>query len=348
LNVIPGIKEVFQEKNIFNHYDLLAHSNKTIKINTIPELESRGLGFIYSSYDLRYIITCNSKILLDSTDIILPLTDQPIEWGKNNLMTHCGPSFPFNLNLVIYSNFYLVKIGDSSQHATLPQNFTATLFSYSIYTKFGESGTPIPGITLNSTFSISEFSTNVVTRTCATPAASESTIYFDTHQQSNIQSMLAGTAFAQRDFTFTFVCPRKRYDSISFLVEPMYGIEPAYPGTMKIASGTGMARGVGVQLFVQAPKTLNSNEWSISNLAPAIYRSDPLSNDGIGPANGKYPLFHSYVGGASYNDTSYWLINDEAPTIQRTVNFKANLIRLPGQVQPGQIKAAALIHIRYN
>jgi len=356
INVIPGIKQVNQVHNMFYHHRTGQGgiSPEFINAYTVPELESRGLGFFISYRSLRYSIglLCGSMeggptLTHEYSLMELPLTEQSVVWTEGAAKAFCGNNyFTGNLRVYIQNQIYIVKIGNPSQHTTLPQNFTVTLFSISLYT---QSAPTIPAATFGNTWYISNFAANVRVRTCATPTASESFIDLGHYQQGNIQSKAAGTVLAQREFTFTFVCPRKRYDSISFLVEPMYGIEPAYPGTMNIASGTGMAQGVGVQLFVRAPP--DSYQWPHAVFIPVIYRTDPLSNAGshLPSISGKYPLFQSINSeNTILGDQTYSLTDDDPPTIQRVVNFRANLIRLPGPLQPGQIKAAALIHIRYN
>jgi len=348
INVLTGIKQVNQAHNVFNHYILgSGQYNESIKIYTIPELELRGLGFVLSYSSLRHYVrikclsgTWKNVHPLNNSTVEMPLTEQSVIWSN---VPDCNAT---EIHIITHTEIYLVKIGNSSQHATLPQNFSVTLFSFSLHT---QSAPTIPVLTINHTWSISNFAANVKVRTCTTPTASESLINLGHYQQGDIQSKAAGTVLAQRDFTFTFVCPRKRYKSISFLVEPMYGISPmnsTYPGTMNIAPGAGMAQGVGVQLWVRVPPD-NSPFWNNPSWRSVVYRTDPLSNaGGYMSAAGKYPLFLSFVSGN--NETSYYLEGDESPTIQRTVNFQARLIRLPGALQPGQIKAAALIHIRYN
>jgi len=348
----PDIKRVDATANIFDHY----HANNSGHIYTNPELESRGLGFILGN---NAPLMMSASFLCDNgnypeagrtyitrgnqDDLLLPMG---IVWSTTTAAPACTAAgfsqHPHNnLNLFYRANFYFVKIGNSSQHATLPQNFTITLASFYLYL---QSEPSIPAFTAAATWSISGFAAKVVTRTCTTPTASESLIDFGYPNQGTIQSMWAWTKFLEREFSFTFVCPRKAYDSISFLVEPRYGIEPAYPGTMSIAQGGGMAKGVGVHLFVDVSDS-SSPAW-----VNVVYRTNPLSNDGNGAiTHGKYRLFASRIKYSGLpKDEYYYLINGEEPTIQRTVRFKASLIRLPGPVQPGQIKAAALIHIRYN
>jgi len=357
VNVIPGIKQVNQAHNVFFHHKTTSgRITESVNTYTVPELESRGLGFFIGAASVAHYVRvrCASGAIrythFEGNAPELPLTEQSVIWADGTVNSYCNNYSSSNeIEVDFFVEFYIVKIGNSSQHTTLPQNFTATLFSVSIYI---QSNPTIPAVTFSNSWSISNFAANVRVRTCATPTASESLIDLGHYQQGDIQSKAAGTVLAQREFTFTFVCPRKRYDSISFLVEPRYGISPmnsAYPGTMNIASGTGMAQGVGVQLFVRAPP--NGYQWHLAVFMPVIYRTDPLSNAGgyIASISGKYPLFQSINSeNEILGDQTYSLADDDPPTIQRVVNFRANLIRLPGPLQPGQIKAAALIHIRYN
>jgi len=141
--------------------------------------------------------------------------------------------------------------------------------------------------------------------------------------------MGTGTRFAQRNITMTFVCPNKRYNEISFLVEAVYGVHANYSGTMKIATGVGMATGVGVHLLLDGTNVIYRN--------PFVYNEMGIDS------NGKYPIYH--IGG--YIPSNYYYDPSE-PTLQKFVNLTASLIRLPEPLQAGQIKAAAIFHIRYN
>jgi len=353
INIIPGYEIVNQETNIFNHPWYGNNKDGASQIHTEPALKLRGLGIIIYAFQATTRSVCTPNGTVGSggnttlTGKSLPLQEQPVLWSTHEIASPCHNGGNVDYILIdTLVRFNFVKIGNSSQHTTAPQNFTVTILSISFYSDDAPS---VPASTIVSQIQVTNFAANVQVRTCTTPTASQSLIDFGHYNQGSLQSMAPGTVFSQQNFTFTFVCPRKQYDTISFLVEPVYGIESAYPGTMRIAQGIGMASGVGVQLFL---KHLRGG-WSWDdplNFHPVIYISDPLSNSDLashtGYPFGKYKLFWSQPNGTG--QYSYEIIDGEPSTIQQTVSFKANLIRLPGPLQPGRIKAAALIHIRYN
>jgi len=328
---VPGIKTVsgITLMNYFHDYGDL--------IYTTPDLEARGLGYVVlggTETRVSSRIDClNGDIypinFHGNTDNSFPpaLTEQPFPWQE--VPNVCSES-PQKLRLVISGIIVLVKIGNSSQHAVLPQNFTAPLFSYSVY---NQNAPTTPAASLTVSWSITNFSSRVITRTCTTPTASESVIYLGTFGQQQIQQMAPGTTTAQREFTLTFTCPPAGYQNISFFVEPMHGEIAGYgEGVMGIAQGNGMAKGVGVYLEEYGMR--QANTWQ-----PVIYRTD---SSPIAVFAGKYWLYSNYA--FSYHNIDP--LTD--PPQQQVVQFRASLIRLNEPVVAGQVKAAALIHIRYN
>jgi len=113
-----------------------------------------------------------------------------------------------------------------------------------------------------------------------------------------------------------------------------------------------MAQGVGVQLHVEKPLSSKAWDWDNTSFYPVAYKMGDMqyNTDIYAYHSGVYSLFLSLPDSINAWKPSegYHLQSGEDATIERVVNFKANLIRLPGPVQPGQIKALALIHIRYN
>jgi len=89
-----------------------------------------------------------------------------------------------------------------------------------------------------------------------------------------------------------------------------------------------MAKGVAVNL--------EEYGFAVNQWRPVAYNSYPL----LGPGAGKYLLANFY---------SQEAIDPlPEPPRQQVVRFRASLIRLNEPVVAGQVKAAALIHIRYN
>jgi len=329
---VPGIKAV-SGITLNNFY--IAHGNL---IYTTPDLEARGLGYIVlADTETRVAsrINCLNGDFYPfnfhgggSNNSFPPaLTEQTIAWLE--IPNICSES-PQKLILSISGIIILVKIGNSSQHAALPQNFTAPLFSYSVY---NQNAPTMPVASLTVSWSITNFSTRVITRTCTTPTASESVIYLGTFGQQQIQQMAPGATTAQREFTLTFTCPPAGYQTISFFVEPMHGEIAGYgDGVMGIAQGNGMAKGVGV--YLEEHGIRQANTWQ-----PVIYRTDSSPNEVF---SRKYWLYKNYA--FFYHNIDP--LTD--PPQQQVVQFRASLIRLNEPVVAGQVKAAALIHIRYN
>jgi len=103
-------------------------------------------------------------------------------------------------------------------------------------------------------------------------------------------------------------------------------------GNLRLAQGSGMARGVGVRLRIK-----DDGLWK-----NVVYRQDmPMPNSPVGAEGGNYLLYRQ--------DSS----NNVDPLTETAfhpheINFRASLIRLDQTVVVGQIKAAAIIHILYN
>jgi len=309
-------------------------------IYTTQELEARGLGYVpHVTMSFTAAIQCNNNNLvgypIDFGPIYFqpPMTEQPIIW--RTIENHCPAQPPTGHMIIITLNapLQLVKIGNSSQHAVLPQNFTAPLLQASVYNQAAPA-TPVVSPVIS--WSIAGFASRVITRTCTTPSASESTLYLGTFNQQEIQALAPGATTPPREFTLTFTCPYMAYESISFFVEPMHGVYAPFFGAMNIAQGPGMAKGVGV--YLEEYGLYETNAWW-----PVRYRSDTSPNFGFGAGTGKYLL--STVSRAN----SPFVIDPlPEPPRQQVVQFRASLIRLNEPVVAGQVKAAALIHIRYN
>jgi len=148
--------------------------------------------------------------------------------------------------------------------------------------------------------------------------------------------MYAGQEKELHDFNFTFECPHAGYNFVSFFVESVYGVNymlgfDGWYGNLRLAQGSGMARGVGVRLRIK-----DNGLWK-----NVVYRQDMPIHSPVGAEGGNYLLYRQ--------DSS----NNVDPLTETAfhpheINFRASLIRLSGSVVVGQIKAAAIIHILYN
>jgi len=177
-------------------------------------------------------------------------------------------------------------------------------------------------------WNVTNFSSRVGVRTCATPSASESIIHFGTLYEQDLNTLPVGpVAVTQREFSLTFTCPYAAYDNIWFYVEPMHGVTNAADGVMGIASGTGMAQGVGVQLLLEDTVD-SSNGYAALKYGPTSLNWLPTFT--VSRADIVVPVDPLAV-----------------PSRQQVVKFKAALYRLNEPLVVGQVKASALIHIRY-
>jgi len=308
-------------------------------IYTVPELESRGLGISVkegSSGGVGYFYSCISgnrsgvRWLWQTSNAGQLKDIIGMQEPKSIVVSNCGLYPVSSYYLEVGLTVRLVKIGNSvGQHEALPQNFTVPLIGL-VYYYTSNPSIQIGSVTLS--LNAVGFASRVVTRTCATPTASESIINFGSVNQQQVQTTGIFQAVVQREFTLTFNCPYAPYGrfGISFFVEPMYGL--VNNRIMRIAQGTGMAQGVGIRLRAI---TYNGSAYEHD----VVYREDPLDNTGCRHFScGKIVL-------------SEWLWDGQgSPPMsgQLVVSFKASLIRLNEPVVAGQIKAAALIHIRYN
>jgi len=308
------------------------------RVYTVPELEERGLGYFFDHIVFRQRVRCHYYGERPPVETYWfsffneskpPSWDMTVQRSSLGYVFTCSNANSSNYRIYYSSGIFLVKIGDASQHEALPQDFTtAPLFGASFR---------VDGVTKASwtiSLSVTNFASRVAARTCTTPIASESVIDFGLLNYQQIQQMTPGQGGTPREFQFTFTCPHGAYERISFFVEPKHGTvaQSGYTGVMKIAQGAGMAQGVGVRLEEYGFRS--SGSW-----LPVIYRADPLSNAGDGVNAGKYPLVGSRI------TVDNPLTEPPKPYV---LQFRASLVRLPEPVVGGQIKAAALIHIRYN
>jgi len=322
-----------------DHYDGVVY--------TTSLLEERGLGFVFYNQPGWFggVVSCyidgnlnggihKTKLFVSGFSAVP--TGGGIIWGRvpdqcmYRYLVPNGAKADFSTSLELY----FVKIGNISRRAPSQWNSQVPLIQVGVY-----NGRPFPAsarslvASFGVTWDISNFfPSRVITRACTTPAASESVIDFGRFDLSDLQ-VAAGTVKAQREFTLTFTCKDAGYENISFFVEPRYGKAAGADGNngvMRIAQGAGMARGVGVKLELMEHE--GGSRWS--GYKPVIYRTDSSPRNQM---EGKYLLPYSYDRNP---------INQ--PFRQTQVKFRASLIRLPEPLAVGQIKAAALIHIRYN
>jgi len=303
-----------------NYFNINWNENNFLEGNvyTTPEAEARGLGFVFGAYSITRELTCHVVSQgwryprhAWSVGEFHPLatgTLQSVLWCPTYTDSQIGD------DIKVYISYSVVKINNPGGQVPLPGNFDLNFMNLNI-TK----GSEFSNISI--IHNITAFESRVHVRTCATPMASESVIYFGQWFTQDVQNTAAGNAITTRNFSLNFSCP-SGYQTISFFVEPMHGKadgDYGEQGVMKIAQGAGMATGVGVRL-----------EWRRSSWGAqfenVVYRTNPPYNAQYGDAHGKYYLGS---GGTTYT-------------------FRASLVRLPEPVAPGQIKAAALIHIRYN
>jgi len=346
---VPGAKVV--SGVTLKHYLTESYEYESV-IYTTSELERRGLGFVIgdhsANFSARVYCYIGSEPIGDGHTSLIVAGDglrprrSSIFWAR--VPTGCGfGSYPVpNGSRIRFEGSFslsFVKIGNSSQHARLPQNVSIPLFQVAMYNKppFGWTAVGTAAASITMAWNVTGFSSWVIRRTCTTPQASQSLIDFG-HFTVEDWQVPAGSKKAQREFTLTFNCPGAGYEYISFFVEPKYGMAAGTygnNGVMKIATGAGMARGVGVKLEVcHTPYTICSVDYE-----PVVYRTDLTS---VEQRKGKYFLeMFRFSDGIPIDPRTY-------PFKQQQVKFRASLIRLPEPLVAGQIKAAALIHIRYN
>jgi len=284
---------------------------------TTPELEQRGLGYrswwhnAHQDTDFTTVYAYSPAQSLTSVQGTTP----PQHWHQ----PHADDNGQMVLSVHARVEFY--KIGSGTQHATLPQNFSTYLNHFYAVDKNAQ-GAPFGTHQFN--WQVTNFASRVAVRTCETPSASESLIHFGTvyEQDLNAPGLVVAT---QRDFTLTFTCPYAAYNNIWFYVEPTHGVANAADGVMGIASGSGMAQGVGVQLLLE--DTVDSS----NGYAALKYGANNRN---------RLPVF-------TVGDDWRFVDALTTPPRQQVVKFKAALYRLNEPLVAGQIKASALIHIRY-
>jgi len=319
------------------------------KVYTTPELEPHGIGFAlidpaavtggisFAGYLRVKCQVGGVQYSLGVTGLIPnPITaPQPILWHRPENYFHHGycnsnPSYgPMVAADVGYAVFFqFIKIGNPS--GPLPAAVTAPLFTFQLYERNGNSQNLIR--TTNFSWSISNFPSRVLTRTCTTPTASQSLIYLGTFTPGEITAMYTGQEKQAHDFNFTFECPHAGYNFVSFFVESVYGVNyMGGIGNLRLAQGSGMARGVGIRLRIK-----DGGLWK-----NVVYRPVSMPNSEIGAEGGNYLLYRQDP--ANNVDPL-----TETALHPHEINFRASLIRLNEPVVAGQIKAAAIIHIRYN
>jgi len=345
VTVVPGVSVLLDDVSSYDYPSRQYGSILSSDVFTTPELQARGLGYILGAYLNIWSCDLNGTSNHDDHQTAAPAPP----YYPSSSLPDLWRDKPACLNeparyLYLHIIFGLVKIGDASQHGTLPQNFTTPIATFYIANQSN------PSLAIASaSFSIyaTNFSSRVQQRTCTTPSASESTIYFSTIYENEVSNKPPGTQLAVRDFTITFNCPFSSYYNIGFWVEPVYGLIasnnnaagnhgtlPYSLGTMKIASGAGMAEGVGIQLSVISP---NGSVRDPPNVIVSPSEQNHMRI--LYGENHFYNIFPILTHGWTDADAPTW-------GIQR--KFRAKLIRLDGPLTAGQIKAAAIIHIRYN
>jgi len=315
---VPGVKIV--DGVTVTNFNSSLTDDVGSTVYTSPQAEMRGLGYVVHFEPVRMYDSCHFEgegwVLINKYWPGGMVEDGQIHWL--GARTHCAGNDINSGGFFWYKfSLFLVKIGNRIQGAQLPANFTVPLKKYHFYWN---------GVLQHNSeirLEVINFDTDsAVSPSCTTPTASESTIYLGMFNQQAIQQLPAGTEvpLSARQFHFTFDCPVSTWQAISFFVEPMHGkADGAYGdmGVMNIAQGTGMAAGIGVRLQLN---TVETGGWR-----DVVYRTSPPYNTEYGVQYGKYRIGN---------------------TLQ--VPFRASLIRLPEPVVAGQVKAAALIHVRYN
>jgi len=286
---------------------------------TTPELSQRGLGFMAHWYNA-WQQTNTSPVVYSDLQFLTSIgaATTPLNWQKPGL------TGPVILSAHIRVDFY--KIGQMENNGTshngvpLPQNFSTNLTRVYLASRAAPTAALAQHLFV---WNVTNFSSRVGTRSCTTPLASESLIHFGTVYEQDLNAP-GPVAASQREFTLTFECPYAAYHTIWFYVEPTHGVVDAANGVMGIATGSGMAQGVGVQLLLE---------------------------DTVNPSNGYAALQYGSLNRlptftVSFSDV-YVIDALAIPPRQQVVRLKAALYRLPQSLVPGQVKASALVHIRY-
>jgi len=366
VTVTPGVSVLLNlppYRPANDNADEVLETTLTSDVFTTPELQARGLGYILASRVsatrwCSYSEAPSSEYVFGESPVIpfhpdessgapisqyITSTNNSCQRWHNGQIHNGTAGGVQRVHLTVYYAF--VKIGDASQHGTLPQSFTTPVITFFIANRSNPSHQIA---TAAFSFYATDFSSRVVQSTCTTPSASESVIYFGTIFANAVPNS-PGATIAERDFTVAFHCPHNDYYLVSFWVEPIYGLvadntnsagsyypAPYSLGTMNIASGPGMAKGVGVQLSINSLPSMNyPDSYSYSYDSDNSYKYRVL----YGPGK----LYH-----ISHSPRYYPTTNPGQVVHSRTYYFRARLIRLNEPLVAGQIKAAALIHIRYN
>jgi len=132
-----------------------------------------------------------------------------------------------------------------------------------------------------------------------------------------------GTVLVEQPFTLTFNCPYMAFERIGFRFDPVYGTQSQT--IMNTKPGTGMATGVGIRLKLDMSDVSDTGTYTTVN----------------------YNQNHAIP---NFNRPDWPEVSDAAltETLSRTIQFKAELLRINGVFAPGRVESALIIVMRYK
>jgi len=127
-----------------------------------------------------------------------------------------------------------------------------------------------------------------------------------------------GTVLVEQPFTLTFNCPYMAFTQIGFRFNPVYGMESQT--LIKLKPGTNMAKGFAIRLQMDLSGPQETVNYNQNYYIPDFNRPG-------------------------------WIVESDAAlteTRSRTINFKAELVRVTGDYSPGRVESALIIVMRYK
>jgi len=283
---------------------------------TTPQLQQRGLGYRVEWYAYTdQSTTPNPEITPYRTLTTVTQTTQPIHWLTPNQTVRNTQKLVARADAVI--RFFKIGNIQDTGGVRISANISTELIRFYLADSAAPATTTrnVPFVWTSSTFV-----TKV--RACTPVLLGPNPNYVNLGTVAPVGTPVPGTVLVEQPFTLTFNCPYLAFERIGFRFDPTHGLESAT--IMKLKPGAGMATGAGIRLQMDLSGT---DTWSVINYGENYTISD-------------------------FNVPGWWewTANDDALTAakSRTIQFKAELVRVNTPFSPGKVESSLVIVMRYK
>jgi len=295
---------------------------------TNPQLEAHGLGYRM----WWHMMTAVDQWGAGKYDTDWNTDEVPYLY---TLTTSYAPGGAGNFELMVPVRILFYKINNNFQDTGgtyVSANITTNLFTFYVTRNMP------PTVTAGSEYTYILNLTNFAsTKRVCTPHTNQ-TITFDYTTAADLQNHPVGPVEAStKTFDLTFNCPYMAYNSISFRMQPTYGVIDATEGVVGIRTNGPDAYASGIGIQIQARDVFENG-----NLASGGDPNFIADWRTIKP----YPNWYS-IPALQYRSDSIHL--DPAITNRiKVINFLVRYYRLPGVLTGGRVESAVIFHMIYN